>query len=456
MANQLNILLVVIDGARADHVSSYGHCRETTPFLDEVAREGVRFSRMFTTSPWTLAAHATLFTGLYAVTHGATEESRALTGRQRLLAEHLKAAGYRTAAFCTNPWVSPDTGFGPGFDAFYTQRRSSRFATRAVHYGRRASDRLLRRADAGARRTNEAFVEWLGSGKEPFFAFLHYNEARIPLRPAHPKDRMFLEPSTIPGRLRALNQDAYKLLAGQVRMQEEDYALLQALYDDALHYVDGRVREVAEALCQRDEWDRTLLIVTADHGENLGEHGMIGHDFGLYDTELHVPLLLRCPDLVPQGFVAHELAQLTDVAPTIVSLLGLSADAAKAHGRPLLERGRATQGPPFIVAERFRPNLSMVRQHHPDLDVRPLDVRSKTIRTARQKFVWHSDEANELYDLIADPAECRNLLEEDATRGDDLRRQLFDWLATIDKYESAATTAERRAAVPLQHASTVE
>src|SRR5574341_890409 len=144
MGEPLNVLLVVLDSVRADHMSSYGYARETTPFLDRLAREGLRFSQMIVTDPSTLPSHASLFTGLYAVTHGATDESGFLPARHRMLAEYAQAAGYRTAAFCTNPWVGPETGFGRGFDSFFTQRYQNRFASRAMLYGRRASDRLLR------------------------------------------------------------------------------------------------------------------------------------------------------------------------------------------------------------------------------------------------------------------------------------------------------------------------
>jgi len=149
MTEKVNVLLVVLDCTRADHLSCYGYGRETTPFLDQVAREGVRFSNMITTAPWTLPSHASLLTGLFPVTHGATDENRYLAARHKTLAEYLRAAGYRTAAFCTNPWVSPETGFGRGFDAFFTQRVHNRLAARAILYGRKASDKLLRRMTPG-------------------------------------------------------------------------------------------------------------------------------------------------------------------------------------------------------------------------------------------------------------------------------------------------------------------
>ncbi|MFI5366392.1 MAG: sulfatase [Candidatus Binatia bacterium] len=436
MSDRLNVLVIVIECARADHLSCYGYPRETTPFLDHVAREGVRFTHAIAAAPWTLPAHASLLTGLYPVTHGATDENRFLASRHQTLAEHLKAAGYRTAAFCTNPWVSPETGFGRGFDAFFTQRHHNRVTARALFYGRRASDRLLRRSDAGARRTNQALAKWLAAGAQPFFAFVHYNEAHLPYAPPRPYDRLFMPKRVSGGRVRAVNQDGNRYVTGQVDMTAEDIAILSALYDGELRYADHRLAELAELLRARNEWDRTLCLVTAGHGESLGEHGMIGHAFGLRDTLLRVPLLLRCPARVPQGFVVDELVQTTDILPTILGVLNLPADGIPMHGRSLLDAGRVTPGPAFAISERYRPHVAALRRRFPEFDTRPVDVRQKAIRTKREKFIWHSDEANEYYDLVADPGETTNSIESASERADALRRQLFNWLATVEKFES--------------------
>lgn len=442
MADHLNLILVVLEGARADHLSCAGYGRETTPFLDRIGREGVRFANMIATAPWTLPAHASLFTGLHSVTHGATDERRFLSARHQVLAEYAKAAGYRTAAFCVNPWVSPETGFGRGFDAFFTQRYHNRLAARAVQYGRRAGDRLLRRKDAGARRTNDALKRWLAASPQPFCAYVHYNETHLPLDPPPPYGRQFLPKGLSTARVRAVNQDGNRCMAHDVAMTEEDFVILTALYDGALRYVDTRLREVADFLAARGEWDRTLLVVLGDHGEQLGEHGRIGHGFSLSEALLRVPLLLRCPPLLPQGFVVDELAATTDVLPTILALLGIAAESGRFHGRARLEAGRVTPGPAFTVAERFRPNLDVFHQRFPQCDMRAFDVRQKVIRTRHEKFLWRSDEANELYDLRADPAESQNLIEQAPARAESLRRQLFDWLAGVEKFEAADDTPE--------------
>jgi len=153
-------------------------------------------------------------------------------------------------------------------------------------------------------------------------------------------------------------------------------------------------------------------------------------------------LLLRCPPCLPQGFVVDELAATTDVLPTILALLGLPEESGRLHGRACLEAGRVTAGPAFTVAERFRPNLDAIRQQFPQCDLRPFDVRQKAIRTRHEKFVWRSDEANELYDLRADPSEARNLIEREPARADSLRRQLFDWLAAVEKCETVEATPD--------------
>jgi arylsulfatase A-like enzyme len=435
MSEQLNVIVVVLDCARAHHLSCYGYMRETTPFLDQIAREGVRFSNMIATAPWTLPAHASLFTGLYSVTHGATDENRFLSSRHKRLPEHLQAAGYRTAAFCTNPWVSPETGFGRGFDAFFTQRSQGRVAARALFYGRKASDTLLRRNDSGARRTNLALRRWIAANDQPFFAFVHYNEPHLRYHLPPPYDRLFLPRGVTAARARAVNQDCNAYIARQVEMTEHDFTILAALYDGTLRYVDTRVREIADFLRARGAWDRTLFLVTADHGENLGEHNMMGHKFVLFDTLLRVPLLLRCPSRVPQGFVIEELAQSTDILPTILALLEISDPTPPLQGRALFKEGGATPGPSFTISERFRPNLTAFQQRFPAFDATPFNVRQKSIRTKREKFIWRSDEANEYYDLVADPGEGRNLFEDEPERAQSMRRQLFDWLASVEKFE---------------------
>ncbi|MBI4514431.1 MAG: sulfatase [Deltaproteobacteria bacterium] len=433
-SQQLNIVLVVLGGVRADHLSCYGYSRPTTPFLDQVAREGVRFQRSFATASWSLPSHASLFTGLFPSSHGATDEHLFLAPRHALLPECLKAVGYRTAIFSTDTWVSPATGFARGVDHFDTQRLPNPILRRAQNYRRAVTDRLLRRADAGARRTNQALLRWVGNSDQPFFAFVHYNEVGLRAHLPRPYDKKFLPQGVSEKRVHSITQRYDESLCGCADMTEEEIAILTARYDNGLAYVDFRAREIAEALQRGGRWDDTLFIVTADHGEDLGAHRKVAPSWGLYDTQVRVPLIVRCPSVVPQGFVVEEFAQSCDTMPTVLGLAGVADGARRMQGRPLIAGGRATPGPAFVVSEQFRPNLAALRRAG-RADARPYDVRKKAIRTIREKFIWHSDEANEFYDLTADPGETHNLIDREGGRADALRKQLFDWLAQLDKFE---------------------
>lgn len=424
MPQLLNVVIVVLEGARADHFSCHGYPRQTTPSLDRFARDGVRFTNMFSTAPATLAAHASLFTGFHSVSHGATSEHPYLSGTE-LLAARLKAAGYRTAAFCTNPAVKPENGFGAGFDAFFTQRYSSPLANRAVSFGRRTADRILRRTDAGARRTNLAVQHWLAAGDQPFFAFVHYNETELPVMAPPPFQRFFFGSTAELERAQMLQQQESRL-AG-----DTDVAAVNALYDGALRYVDQTFSGLCDVLRRAGKWDDTLVIVTADHGQYLGERGVLGTEGGLDDSLLHVPLFMRCSGRLPRGFVIDELAQTTDIMPTTLSILGLTGEARNPHGRILVQDGDATPGPEFIVAERFRRTRAESFEYGSSLE-----PRMKCIRTRREKFIWRSDEANEFYDLVADPREQYNRIENTVFRADELRRQLFHWLAEVSLFEA--------------------
>jgi arylsulfatase len=438
MGAPLNILLIVADGVRADHLSCYGYGRATTPVLDRLAREGVRFTNMFSSAPSTLAAHASLFTGLHAVSHGATSEHPRLMVAAEPLAAKVRSAGYRTAAFSTNAWVSPEYGFAAGFDAFFTQRYHSPLANRAVAFGRRTADRLLRRTDGGARRTNAALSRWLASGDRPFFAFVHFNETHLPVLAPPPFERLFINGTEDLERARTVNAE---LVSDTREIAEAERRLLVGLYDGALHYVDQRIGDLSEALRIAGVWDNTLVIVTSDHGESFGEHGVVGHRGGLYDEVLHVPLIMRSPERVPSGFVVDELSQTTDILPTVLEMIGVDGGAPCSGSRPLLRDGRVLPGPEFVVSERFRRVTTASGEDD------AAAVRTKAIRTRRDKFIWRSDEANELYDLTSDPREQRNLIETSTHRADALRRQLFDWLAEVEAFDISTDAYERDSAV---------
>lgn len=402
MGDRMNVLLVVLEGARADH-GGVGTMPEVMPCLDRLARQGVRCARAYTTAVAALPAHASLLSGLFACAHGATEESGALPGAVPLLFETLRDAGYRTAAFVPAPRdgvpaVHPQTGCGRGFERFDTARGSGRLAG-AADYARRASDRVLGRRDAGARRTTHALRHWLREADEPFGALVTLREAVSPQPPPAPYDRQFAAAAAPP----------------------------RAAYAGALRYLDLRLQEITDALAADGRWERTLLLVTGTGGVAFADEA------AWCDATLRVPFVLRAPGHVPQGFVVDEITQLSDVLPTVLALLGLPL-AAPVQGRAVLRDGAVTAGPPAAVAEAYRRT--------------PGDVRRKAVCGAEGTFVWRSDEANVLF-AADDVHGARDRCAADVASGDRQRRRLFAWLADAQSWARAhGLDGEVRAAAP--------
>ncbi len=429
-----NFVVLILDCTRADHLSCYGYERETSPFLDSLAARGTRFANMVSAAPWTLPSHGALFTGTYSAAHGATDEHRYLSPDLVTLPEILKEAGYATGAFCCNPWVSPETGFDRGVDHFYTGR-PNHAAARPVMIARKIIDVLTGRRDSGSFRTNRAFGSWVESrpADTPFFAFVHYNETHLHFHPPARYRKMFTEELDTPARIRALNQDCNAYIAGAVEMTDDDFRLLTALYDAELRYADSRVERMAAELDRLGRLDDTVFVISADHGENLGDHGMMSHKFCVYDTLLRVPLVMAGPG-VPAGEVSEAQVQNVDIMPTLAALAGARLpDNGQVAGKPLVVDGKLGSGHDYVFSERYRPNLGSFRKQFPDFDASLVDVRKRSVSDGRSKFIWHSDGRHEFYDLAADAGETRNVLGEQAENAARLERVLYDWLAVVER-----------------------
>ncbi len=431
-----NVLLILLDCARADHFSCYGYRFPTTPNIDRLAAQGVRFSHMITTAPWTLPSHASLFTGLYPSSHGATDEHRRLEPHIPTLAEMLRDAGYATAGFCANPWIV-ETGLARGFEFFFDHRPRFKKLTRQYFFSQKLIDAALGRRDSGGRRSVRAFARWLSEvpQEKPFFAFVHLNEPHLKYHPPRPYDRLFL--NGVPrSRVKSVNQDCNKYIAGYVEMGAEDFKILTALYDGEIRYADSLVGKIERILESAGRLKRTLFVITADHGENLGDHGLMSHKFVLYDTLLRVPLIMSCPGLVPVGVVSDALAQTVDILPTLGSLLRI--EPPPVEGMALADRGGlVAPDRTFTVSEKFRPNLRVFRERYPLFDCRVHDVRRRALRTRTHKYIWQSDGQEFLFDLQNDPGENRDIAAENPELVADLREKLGGWLAARRSPEGA-------------------
>jgi len=315
-----NVVVVLIDALRADHLSAYGYERATSPNLELLAAESVVFTNAHAQSPWTKPSVPTLFTSLYPVQHGVYEgeahgrsgglESDVLGEHHDTLAEHFATAGYETVAWVNNAHLEEAHGFAQGF----------------VRYEHESFD---------AGEINSRFFEFLDTaGSRPFFAYLHYLDVHWPFQPgAEFRDRFGeADGSTLFDRKswRGLRDGINN---GTVVLSPADETRLGRLHDAAILAFDRRLGELVDALRQRGLLENTVLLITSDHGEELLDHGRVGHGGTLYREVIEIPLLVRVPG--GRARLAHEPARLVDVLPTLLAAAGLP-EADGVEGRDLL------------------------------------------------------------------------------------------------------------------------
>ena len=425
-----NVLLIVMDATRARNLSCYGYGRPTSPNLERFAERCVIYEAAISPAGWSLPAHASIFTGLYPSKHGAYERHKYLPREHPTMAELLRARGYRTLAFCYNGYVGPATGLDRGFEEFNRVVESIPRPLRKTVRKIESGIAMLRGLhDAGAHHTSiqvRAAVRQSQTDERPFFMFVHYEEPHAPYCPPRKFNRYLPDGISI-RQAKRVNQDQWKYLADPTSMGEQDFEVLRALYDAEIMYLDTRIAEVLDWLEELDTLDQTMVIITADHGENIGEHQMMGHQYCLYDTLLHVPLIVHYPrGTAAPTRIGHQV-QTLDLLPTILSMLGdTSSEAYRSlQGHDLLSPTERE----FTFAEWERPDLTPFYQKFPGVDVSRYDRALKMVRSDRYKYIWASDGNHELYDLQADPDETHNVITGRSDVFREMDRRLAGWRA---------------------------
>jgi arylsulfatase A-like enzyme/tetratricopeptide (TPR) repeat protein len=385
-----NVLLVSIDTLRADHLSCYGSRDVRTPHLDRLAAEGILFERVLTVAPTTLPAHASLFTGVIPPVHGVRDNvGFYLKEGTNTLAARLRSEGYDTAAFVGSFVLDSRFGIDQGFSLYDDDLGLPSERDDDGFVAQRRGDEVLSRA-----------LDWLASRAprnepRPFFAFVHFYDPHTPYDPPQP-----FAPASSDEALR---------------------------YGGEVAFVDSLVGRLLDALAASGLDERTLVAITSDHGEMLGEHGELTHGFFLYEAALRIPLLLRYPG-GPAGLRVSGAARIVDVAPTLLDLLRLDP-IEDSDGKSLVARIRG-EAPPEgspVYAETFLPRL-----HYGWSELRSMTLgNDKLIRAPRP----------ELYDLAADPDETKNLVAEKAARADELEA-ILEGIIARERTEPAPGTPD--------------
>ena len=369
-----NVLLISIDTLRADHVGCYGYTETQTPNIDQLAREGARFTSCYTAVPITLPSHATLFTGQYPPTHGVRDNGTFRLGDESLtLAEIFKSKGYQTAAFVGSFVLDSRFGLDQGFD-IYDDNMGSVDDSPA---GRQKADLLFE--ERKGEDVVKAALEWLTHKKPgPFFAFIHCFDPHAPYH------------APAPYRRENVNCD--------------DPDSLSSCYDREIAYTDACMGTLFQKMKEMGIYDRTLICFTADHGEGLGEHAEPSHSVFVYDSTLHIPLIMRYPQEISPGEVIKSQVGNVDIAPTLLDMAGIHLPDSKMQGRSVLPAlTEPAAGQPSAAMPPDEPLYC--ETYFPFYNHRWSPIEG--VRTAEWKYV--QSPKPELYHLTEDPRELINL-----------------------------------------------
>ncbi|MEO8294436.1 MAG: sulfatase [Gemmatimonadota bacterium] len=405
-----NVLLIVLDTVRSLNLSLYGYPKETTPELTRWAARGVRFDRALSTAPWTFPSHATMFTG--RMPHELTASwMTPLSDQYPTLSELLGRRGYATAGFAANTlYCSRETGLSRGFSHWADYLISPGEFARSSALGRLLIDNPEYRQLTGnfqtpgrksAEDVNGEMLEWLGDGKDrPFFVFLNYFDAHGPYLPPAPFDVKF-GPAPADRYRRFTERPRRGVPAPDILREEED------AYDASIAYLDHQLGQLFDELERRGQMENTLVVVVSDHGEEFGEHGLMGHGNSLYRPSLQVPLIFWRKNHIPAHRVVTQAVSVRDLAATIMGQVDGPADPA-VPGRSLdrFWNGAAPiegASSDTLVAEvAYTPRLP---EWYP-VSRGPM----KSVVLGEFRYIQNGDGKPELYDFEHDIMETNDLL----------------------------------------------
>ena len=315
----MNVLLYVFDALRADHVSTYGYERNTTPNLDSLADDGIVFEQCFSPTTWTRAVAVSLLTGVSPLVHGTKHIDSGYNPPLPPLSEQFQQAGYQTIGVGSMPNLRGEWGFNRGFDTYRDMYNDEQVLERREQMESHNPDSGDEIAMTRAEDVNRGFIEWYESEYEEggFFSMLWSNETHAPYNPPEGFET-YTDPDyegPVDG-----SPDSHKVISNDADVQH-----LINLYDSEIRYADSCFSDLCDFLSQKNELQNTLILAVADHGDAFGEHGQFGHGIAPHDTVTHVPLIIRPPNPEVNNHRVGELMSLLDIYPTLLEYIdGLS------------------------------------------------------------------------------------------------------------------------------------
>ena len=390
-----NVLLITLDTVRADHCSAYGYERATTPTLEKMAKAGVLFEKAYAPMPTTGPAHATLFTSLPPLAHGVVKNGYRLRPEFVTLAEILSDHGYQTGAVVSSFAVHGKFGYRQGFTDYEDDFGSAPADSKPLHWEGQV---ITGKFEQDATVTTDEAAEWLrrrpGAGKPeyPFFLWVHYYDAHTPYEPPpHWCERLDVEALSDPLQEQIANHDAEIL------------------------EVDDAIGKLLMVLDEMKLDDSTLVVVVGDHGEGLMQHGWMEHGLQIYEEAVRVPMVLRWPQHLPKSLRLEGPVAIADLMPTILDLAGVSAVERPTQGNSLVAAMReqaplAADRKIYLQRRHYGPQLRYSKNQQNKVFMVKGDKFA--VIAGRFKYLEALNEASfELYDLVRDPGETKNLME---------------------------------------------
>lgn len=407
-----NILVMVVDTLRADHMSGLGYVHSTTPYLDKLADQGVFYERAYATSSWSLPSHVSLLTGNTYEKHtvGWYNHQGLRSYPGPVLPEILREHGYRTGAFVANVfWVTHDR-LGRGFIHFDDFFYNLEDAVLRTMYGRAFERYVMQNLgfeDIPARRyaedINRAFLAWADRKPDrPFFALLNYMDVHDPYLPPEPYRSRFSPAAQSAGLIN------WRVQRGDPKLDDAQLAAETAAYDGGIAYVDEQIRLLAGELESRGMLEDTILVITSDHGESFGEHGLLLHGNSLYHEQLHVPLMLVWPGHIPEGVRPEYPVSNASLPATLLDLVRLENTLLQSE--PSLAQWQSAAGPDSMATADVE-QTPWVPERSP-----AYTGKLSSILKNEWHLILHELDMPELFNLRDDPAELENLGGRDRTR----------------------------------------
>ncbi len=446
-----NIVLIVVDTLRADRFGAYGNTRGLTPFCDSLAARGYVFQHAYSQCSWTNPSVASIVTSRYQSQHGIITFESVLADSEVTLAEELKKRGYQTGFFSANGLISKRMHFDQGYDAFKSLLVKGP--------GAPPEERLPERTA----RINQEAMTWLDglaqspNKSAPVFLHMHYMEPHHPYAPL-PEGLAHVANGGMPASVERANSTAF--FGHLVPLEPDVLQNLKDVYDAEVFSVDMGIRALFKDLEQRHILDNAVVVLTADHGEEFKEHGLIGHEKSLYEEVVHVPLIVLVP-----GHSEHkdidQVVGLTDVAPTLVDMAGgtLSPTFEGHSWKSILapemrsgwfasSNGAPPPGPGVAYTELIKGQ---------ERDEKRFTPHQHAVIAGKHKLIVGLHDEHEYYDLTADPGElnANALSESDRTQllamYDNIRNQAKENAAPRDKQLLDADTKERMRQLGYDH-----